>query len=375
MSKPDTGKYKKNLKKAYDFENKAFKQWDKSNFLNAGNDFKEAANYFEKANQYSETLDQKILTSSNMHVELSNHYWVLGLRKYSDEENYNEASELFKNAIVNKKKALDLDKGDLQIRKEKGGSSEAKRQEWRIYQQSTLMELYAYYFLSNGLLAEQKKKYKKALENFENAAANYKQQIRYLKSVKKPFYLVRQFLLKTRLRIGEVKRILGKTKDSIQIYKSVTREINSMNKRYRNRCLAILALAEAELAEAHKDLDEIESADKFYWRFLNWAKKIKLDKEQAQEVARVICIVTIMNIKLNKANEVNKAIQEFKAGKIFGKNLREAENNPWYKLASIISEFYEKSDINIFKEAKLVYNKMIDKKDKFVTKFFEEENQ
>ncbi|MHA1409379.1 MAG: hypothetical protein ACTSQY_03495, partial [Candidatus Odinarchaeia archaeon] len=307
MSKTNPGNYKKNLKDAYKHENKAFKHWDKGNYLQAAKEFKEAARLFEIAYEASETLDQKVLTSSNKYVELSNHYWVLALKKYVDEEDYYEAAEIFKKAISSKRKALELDKDDVELRKTTGGKDEAKRKEWRTFQHSTLRELYAYYFLSLGLYFEQKKRYKEALEQFENAAANYKQQIRYLASVKKPTYLVRQFLLKTYLRIGETKRILGKTKEAMKIYQTVIKEVRSLPKRHQQRALPIVALAEAELAEVYKSINQLSIAANYYWKFLNWAKKINLEEEQGREVARVICILTIINIKQGKVNQVDRA--------------------------------------------------------------------
>ncbi|MHA1835464.1 MAG: hypothetical protein ACTSYQ_00810 [Candidatus Odinarchaeia archaeon] len=365
------GDYKKLLKKAYDYESKAFKQWDKSNFLNAADNFKESAKFFDKANKVAETLDNRILTASNMYVELSNYYWVLGLKKFTDDEKYSESSQFFKKAILNKKKALEIDKEDLPLRKGSADKSEVKRREWRVYQQSTLRELYAYYFLSKGLEAEAKHKLKIALENYENAIANYNQQIKYLKSVKKSYFLVKLYSLKTKLRIGECKKGLGKIKEAIKQYEEIIREIEAMDKRHRSRAESVLALTKAELAECYKELNELEKADKYYWDFMKWAKKVKLDDEQAGEVARCICIVAIINIQLNRPELIKKVVSEFKAGKIFGKKLQEIVKNPWYKLAKLIAEYTETEDKNILKEAMLVYNKMIDKKDRFVTNFFD----
>ncbi|WEU40477.1 MAG: hypothetical protein OdinLCB4_000655 [Candidatus Odinarchaeum yellowstonii] len=371
MQKSNRGDYNKFLKKAYDAENKAFKQWDKSNFLKSAEFFKESSEWFEKAMEKASNLDEKVLTKSNFFVELSNHYWVSGLKKYSDEENYEEAAELFKKAILNKKKALEADREDLPLRKGLGGQKELKRREWRLFQQSTLRELYAYYFLSLGLKAEKEKKTKIALENFENAAASYNQQIKYLKNVGKPFYLVQLYLLKTLLKIAQCKKELNKLNEAINEYKSIIEQIERMNKRYKTRAEAILALANAELGECYKDLDRVDEAVEYYWKFLNWAKKVKLDSEQSSEVARCICIVTLISIKLGKRRDTEKAIKEFKAGKIFGKNIEKVQKEPWYKLAALIAEYYNSKDERILKDAKLVYEQMIDKKDRYITKFFE----
>ncbi|MHA1410230.1 MAG: hypothetical protein ACTSQY_08010, partial [Candidatus Odinarchaeia archaeon] len=81
---------------------------------------------------------------------------------------------------------------------------------------------------------------------------------------------------------------------------------------------------------------------------------------------------TIINIKQGKVNQIDRAIKEFRAGKIFGKKLKEAEKSPWYKLAALIAEYYETKNEDVFNEAKLIYTKLIDKKDKFVTNFFKE---
>jgi hypothetical protein len=371
MQKSNRGDYNKFLKKAYDAENKAFKQWDKSNFLKSAEFFKESSEWFEKAMEKASNLDEKVLTKSNFFVELSNHYWVSGLKKYSDEENYEEAAELFKKAILNKKKALEADREDLPLRKGLGGQKELKRREWRLFQQSTLRELYAYYFLSLGLKAEKEKKTKIALENFENAAASYNQQIKYLKNVGKPFYLVQLYLLKTLLKIAQCKKELNKLNEAINEYKSIIEQIERMNKRYKTRAEAILALANAELGECYKDLDRVDEAVEYYWKFLNWAKKVKLDSEQSSEVARCICIVTLISIKLGKRRDTEKAIKEFKTGKIFGKNIEKVQKEPWYKLAALITEYYNSKDERILKDAKLVYEQMIDKKDRYITKFFE----
>ncbi|MEM2906882.1 MAG: hypothetical protein QW739_02245 [Candidatus Odinarchaeota archaeon] len=371
MPKTSRGDYNKFLKKAYDAENKAFKQWDKNNFLKAAELFKDSAEWFEKAKQAATTIDEKVLTTSNFFVELSNHYWVSGLKKYSDDEEYDDAAELFKKAILNKKKALEADKEDLPFRKGLAGQKEVKRREWRLFQQSTLRELYAYYFLSVGLKAEKEKKTKIALENFENAAASYNQQIKYLKSVKKPYYLVQLYLLKTYLKIAQCKKELNKVNEAVNDYNRIIIQVEKLDKRHKMRAEAILALANAELGECYKELDREGEAVNYYWRFLEWAKKVKLDREQALEVARCICIITIINIKLGNTSEVDKAIKEFKSGKIFGKNIREVQRDPWYNLASLISEYYKTGDEKIFKDAKVVYEKMIDKKDRFITRFFE----
>ncbi len=371
LEKNNRREYNKFLKKAYDAENKAFKQWDKSNFLKSAELFKESAEWFEKAMRKASSLDEKVLTTSNFFVELSNHYWVSGLKKYSDEENYEEAAELFKNAIINKKKALEADKEDLPLRKGVGGQKELKRREWRLFQQSTLRELYAYYFLSMGLKAEKEKKIKTALENFENAAASYNQQIKYLKSVRKSYYLVQLYLLKTHLKIAQCKRELNKLNDAVEDYKWIIAQIERMDKRYKSRAEAILALAYAELGECYKDMDRVEEAASCYWKFLNWAKKVKLDSDQALEVARCICIVTVISIKLGKNRDAEKAIKEFKAGKIFGKHIEKVQKEPWYKLASLIADYYNSKDEKILKDAKLVYEQMIDKKDRYITKFFD----
>ncbi len=364
--------YSKYLKKAYDAENKAFKQWDKSNFIKSAELFKESAEWFEKAMQNATGLDEKVLTTSNFFVELSNHYWVSGLKKYSDEEDYAEAAELFKKAILNKKKALEADKEDLPLRKGIGGQKELKRREWRLFQQSTLRELYAYYFLSNGLKAEKEKKTKIALENFENAAASYNQQIKYLKNVKKPYYLVQLYLLKTHLKIAQCKRELNKLSEAVNDYKWIIEQIKRMDKRYKTRAEAVLALANAELGECYKEMDRVEEAVNYYWKFLNWAKKVKLDSDQALEVARCICIITVINITLGENKAVEKAIKEFKTGKIFGKNIRKVQREPWYRLATLITEYYNRKDEKILKDAKVVYEQMIERKDRYITKFFEQ---
>lgn len=374
MAKPLKKDYSKLLKKAYDAESKAFKQWDKNNFLKAADFFKESASLFEQAKQESTSIDERVLTSSNIFVELSNYYWVLGLKKYSDDEDYDESAELFKKAIINKKKALEADKEDLPLRKGLSGQKEVKRREWRLFQQSTLRELYAYYFLSVGLKAEKDGKLKLALENFENAAASYNQQIRHLRSFKKPYFLVKLYLLKANLKIAECKKELNKTSEAISDYKELIKQVEALDKRHRRRAEAILALAQAELGECYKDLDEIGEASKYYWKFLDWAKKVKLDKEQASEVARCICILTVINIKLRRICELDKAIREYRTGKIFGKKIREVQRNPWYRLSALIVDYYERNDEAAFKDARVIYEKMIDKKDKFITAFFEEKH-
>jgi len=359
------------MKKAYSTEKKGFKHWDKAEYDKAADLFKESAENFKKASEVTENIKEKTLSLSNMYVEYSNHNWVLGLKNYI-EENYKVALEYFKNALHNKKMALKADKMDENFRKIEGDmKEEVKRREWIIYQRSTMKELFGYYYLCLGHIYEGMGRLRKAAEFFEHAALNYDKQAAYLKKVGKSGRLPKFYALKTYIKVGECHRRLKNLNQALSYYNKVIDEIKKMGKRYERDAKPLLYLTKGEMAECYLESGDVNKAYPRYMDFLKWARGIKLDESQAEEVARCLCICTVINLERGKVNENEKLMAMFNPDGLFKGKLKSVEASPWYKLAKTLFEYQKTGDKAFLIDAKLIYEKaIVGEKNKYISNFF-----
>ncbi|MFX0097137.1 MAG: hypothetical protein ACFE7E_05205 [Candidatus Hodarchaeota archaeon] len=355
--------HKKSMKKGYTAEQKAFKAWDKSEYKKAADYFKEAADFFEEAINGAPSVGKKKMAVTNTYVERCNYYWVYGLKYYFEDEDYEKAAQYFKKAIQVKQKMF-------QIEKYKKGQE--KPDPWLVRQQASLRELYALFYLSSGIVAEKGKKIEKAAELFENAARNYLRQATLYEQIGKPLHGSRVHAYSAYLRAGESYRRAKQLKKALKYYLMIMNAYENAAGSLKKRLKSVVALTHAQLGEYHKTQDNLGEAVKEYKKFFKWAKKIKLDEEQADEVTRSICIFAAIQVKQDRPNEAERMVKSFK-GQTVAKNVKPFAERNWYKLAVLIAEFGMKEDGEILREAKLAYNLMDnEKKDPFISSFLEE---
>lgn len=354
--------HKKHMKKAYGAEQKAFKAWDKSEYKKAADFFKEAADLFEKAIDGAPSIGKKKMAVTNAYVERCNYYWVYGLKYYFEDEDHEKAALYFKKAIQVKQKML---------RVEKYKKGQDKPDPWLVRQQASLRELYALFYLSSAILAESGKKIEKAAELFENAARNYLRQATLYEQIGKPLHGSRVHAYSAYLRVGESYRRMKQLKKALKYYQMIIEAHENASGALKKRLKSVVALTHAELGEYHKTQGNLGKSIEEYQKFFKWAKKIKLDKEQADEVTRSICIFAAIQVKQDRPNEAQKIVKAFR-GQSVGKDVRPFVEHNWYRLAVLIAEFGMKEDEEVLREAKLAYNSMEDKKkDPFISSFFE----
>ncbi|MFX0067775.1 MAG: hypothetical protein ACFFA1_01405 [Promethearchaeota archaeon] len=356
-------KHKKYMKKAYSAEQKAFKAWDKSEYKKAADCFKEAADLFEEAIDGAPSAGKKKMAVTNTYVERCNYYWVYGLKYYFEDEDYEKAAQYFKKAIQVKQKMFVA---------EKYKKGQEKPDPWLVRQQASLRELYALFYLSSGILAEKGKKIEKAAKYFENAARNYLRQATLYEQIGKPLHGSRVHAYSAYLRAGESYRRMKQLKRALKYYSMIMDAYENAAGALKKRLKSVVALTHAQLGEYHKTQDNLEKAIEEYKKFFNWAKKIKLDEDQADEVTRSICIFAAIQVKQDRPNEAEKMVKAFK-GQSVAKDVKSFPEHNWYKLAVLIAEYGIKEDSEILREAKLAYNLMDDKnKDPFISSFLEE---
>ena len=356
-------KHKKSMKKGYSAEQKAFKAWDKSQYKKAADHFKEAADFFEEAIAGAPSAGKKKMAVTNTYVERTNYYWVYGLRYYFENEDYEKAAHYFKKAIQVKQKMFEI---------EKYKKGQEKPDPWLVRQQASLRELYALFYLSSGIIAEKGKKLEKAAGLFESAARNYLRQATLYEQIGKPLHGSRVHAYSAYLRVGECYRRMKQLKKALRYYLMIIDAHEKANRTLKKRLKSVVGLTHAELGEYHKTRGHLEKAIDEYKKFFKWAKKVKLDEEQANEVTRSICIFAAIQVKQDRPNEAKKMVTSFK-GQSVGKDVKPFKKHNWYKLAILIADFGMKEDGEILREAKLAYNQMDDKKkDPFISSFLEE---
>lgn len=355
------------VKKAQSAEKKAFRELDKGEYPKAIAHFKESSDSYKEASKVAPSAKKKYIAFSNAHVGQSNYYWANGLRFYFEDENYDKAAQCFKNAILAKKKMFDFEK-TLQ--------KTDKPDKWLIRQEAALHEFYGLFYAASAMSAERRRKFEKAAELFEKGAENYLKQADLVDRSGRPAPASRVVGYRLYLRAGGCYRRLRKFEQALRYYSRIIKaqefpagkDFADLKKHLRPTA----ALAHADTGECYKMQADFEKAIEEYQKFFDWAERSKLDEETADEVARAICVVAAMQVRLGRPDEGERVVQDFRNQRL-GKGVEPLKNNNWYKLAGLIARLSKGESEDTIMEAKQVYE-LIDKEDRdpFISSFLEE---
>ncbi|MFX0069031.1 MAG: hypothetical protein ACFE7A_06420 [Promethearchaeota archaeon] len=363
----DKKKHNKLVGKAQGAEKKAFKEMDKTEYMKAAAHFKESTDFYKEASKVAPSAKKKYIAFSNAHVGQSNYFWAYGLKYYFDDENYDKAAKCFKNAIIAKKKMFDFEKT---IRKSD------KPDKWLLRQEAALHEFYALYYAASGMSAEKKRRFEKAAEHFEKAAENYLKQADAVDRSGRPAPGSRVVAHRLYLRAGGCYRSLRRFDRALQYYSMIIKaqryptgkDSTDLKKHLR----PTVALAHADTGECYKMQGDFEKAIKEYQEFFEWAKGSKLDEEMAEELARAVCFVAGMQVKLGRPDKAEKVVMDFGKPRL-DKRVEPLEDNNWYKLAGFIAKIGKDGSGEAILGAKQVYELISEKdRDPFISSFLEE---
>jgi len=363
----DKKKHGKLVRKAQGAEKKAFREMDKLEYVKAIPHFKESSDFYKEASKVAPSAKKKYIAFSNAHVGQSNYFWAYGLKYYFDDENYDKAAQCFKNAIIAKKKMFDFEKT---IRKSD------KPDKWLLRQEAALHEFHALYYAASGMSTEKKRRFEKAAELFEKAAENYLKQADAVDRSGRPAPGSSVVAYKLYLRAGGCYRSLRRFDRAHQYYSMIIKahrypsgkDSTDLKKHLRST----VALAHADTGECYKMQADFEKAIKEYQEFFEWAKRSKLDEETAEELARAVCFVAAMQVKLGRPDEAEKVVLNF-ARQRLAKRVEPLIDNNWYKLAGLIAKTGRDESGEAILGAKQVYELINEKdRDPFISSFLED---
>ncbi|MFX0097656.1 MAG: tetratricopeptide repeat protein [Candidatus Hodarchaeota archaeon] len=364
----DKKKHGKLVGKAQGAEKKAFKEMDKIEYMKAAAHFKESSDFYKEATKVAPSAKKKYIAFSNVHVGQSNYFWAYGLKYYFDDHNYDKAAQCFKNAIVAKKKMFDFEK--TLIRKSD------KVDKWLIRQEAALYEFHALYYAASGMSAEKKRRFEKAAQLFEKAAENYLKQADAVDRSGRPAPGSRIVAYRLYLRAGGCYRSLGRFDRALQYYSMIIKAhkypTGKDSSDLKKHLKPTVALAHADTGECYKMQADFEKAIKEYQEFFDWAKGSKLDEEIAEELARAVCIVAAMQVKLGRPDKAEEVVLNF-GGQSLAKGVEPIRDNKWYKLASLITKIGKDESEEVISGARQIYGSIDEKdRDPFISSFLEE---